>query len=60
MKKLTKRFKDIHVEITFADVNEYDTAKGALTDSLKKSSIRTAKRKKTVKKKRGVRGKGNR
>jgi hypothetical protein len=58
VKKLTKRFKDIHVEITFADVNEYDTAKDAL-DGIKKSSIRTAKRKKTVRKKRGVIGKGD-
>lgn len=34
MKKLTKKFKDVKVEITFAESKEYDTVKETLMEDL--------------------------
>ena len=53
MKKLTKKFKNVQVEITFADFKEYDAAKGTGTGNIKGSSSRIAKKHKRDTKKKG-------
>lgn len=53
MKKITKKFKNVQVEITFADFKEYDAAKGIGTGNVKGSSSMTAKRQKRDTKKKG-------
>lgn len=42
MKKLTKKFKDVKVEITFAESKEYDTVRETLIEGLYKG-IKTGK-----------------
>ncbi len=42
MKKLTKKFKDVEVEITFAESKEYDTVRETLIEGLHEG-IKTGK-----------------